>query len=197
MDINQKKSVLRKKVIQLRDQLVKEEIIQKSSLIADHLYQLAAYRNAITVMFFISFGSEVDTRSMVEETISRGKQVLAPKAIKDTRDLVPSRVLNWEKDLSPGSYNIPEPREETLRPFEPEKIDLLIVPGVAFDREKRRLGYGGGYYDRFFLRLNPKTALVALGFELQIVPEVPADRWDRRVDYIITEKRIINQANRS
>ncbi len=197
MNINEKKSVLRKKVIQLRDQLTKEEIMEKSSLIAEHLYKMASYRNAKAVMFFISFGSEVDTRPMVEETISRGKQALAPKAIKDTRDLIPSQILNWEKDLSPGAYNIPEPEEETLRPREPEIIDLLIVPGVAFDHEKRRLGYGGGYYDRFISLLNPKTPLVALSFELQIISEVPADKWDRRVDYIITEKRIINQTNGS
>jgi 5-formyltetrahydrofolate cyclo-ligase len=115
------KKELRKKIIDLRDQLSPEEIIEKSSLIAENLYNLPAYLKANTVMFFIAFGSEVDTKTMVEETISRGKLALAPKALPKTRELIPSQIIDWEQDLAPGSYNIPEPREDKLRPLEPEK----------------------------------------------------------------------------
>jgi 5-formyltetrahydrofolate cyclo-ligase len=186
------KKELRKKIIDLRDQLSPEEIIEKSSLIADSLYSLPAYLKANTVMFFIAFGSEVDTKAMLEETISRGKLALAPKALPKTRELIPSQIIDWEQDLAPGSYNIPEPREDKLRPLEPDKIDLLIVPGVAFDQKGNRLGYGGGYYDRFFPLLKPGTPLVALVFDLQLQPDIPVDEWDRRVDCIITEKRVIS-----
>lgn len=186
------KKALRKKIISLRDQLLPEEITAKSSLIAAGLYNLQAYRDAGAVMFFITFGTEVDTRPMVEETIKRGKLALAPKALPETRELIPSRVLDWDSDLVPGAYNIPEPGEDTLRPVKPETIDLLIVPGVAFDLKGNRLGYGGGYYDRFFPLLKKQTPLVALVFDLQILPEIPVDEWDRRVDIIITEKRVID-----
>ncbi len=186
------KKALRKKIISLRDQLLPEEITAKSSLIAAGLYNLQAYRDAGAVMFFITFGTEVDTRPMVEETIKRGKLALAPKALPETRELIPSRVLDWDSDLVPGAYNIPEPGEDTLRPVKPETIDLLVVPGVAFDLKGNRLGYGGGYYDRFFPLLNKQTPLVALVFDLQILPEIPVDEWDRRVDIIITEKRVID-----
>jgi 5-formyltetrahydrofolate cyclo-ligase len=142
-------------------------------------------------MYFVSFGSEVDTRPMVEETIRRGKTALAPKAVPQSRELIPSCILDWESDLMPGYYNIPEPRAGALRPYAPEQIDLLIVPGVAFDLKGNRLGYGGGYYDRFFSLLKPGTPLVALVFELQIVPEVPIDEWDRPVDFVITDQRMI------
>ena len=186
------KKAFRKKIISLRDQLLPEEIRAKSSLIAAALYNLQVYRDAGAVMFFITFGTEVDTRPMVEETIKRGKLALAPKALPETRELIPSRVLDWDSDLVPGAYNIPEPGEDTLRPVKPETIDLLIVPGVAFDLKGNRLGYGGGYYDRFFPLLNKQTPLVALVFDLQILPEIPVDEWDRRVDIIISEKRVID-----
>jgi len=186
------KKAFRKKIISLRDQLLPEEITAKSSLIAAALYNLQFYRDAGAVMFFITFGTEVDTRPMVEETIKRGKLALAPKALPETRELIPSRVLDWDSDLVPGAYNIPEPGEDTLRPVKPETIDLLIVPGVAFDLKGNRLGYGGGYYDRFFPLLNKQTPLVALVFDLQILPEIPVDEWDRRVDIIISEKRVID-----
>jgi len=189
--MKQKKRELRKKIITSRDRLSAEKIAEKSGLIAEKLYSLSAYENAEAVMFFISFGSEVDTRPMVEETIKRDKLALAPKAAPDTRELIPSQIFDWERDLVPGAYNIPEPSPETLRPRDPKIIDLLIVPGVGFDTEGGRLGYGGGYYDRFFERLKPGVPLVALAFEMQILPAIPRDRWDRPVDVIITEKRII------
>ncbi len=192
MSIKEEKSKLRKKIIRMRDELGPEEITRKSRMVGEKLFRLPAYHDARVVMFFLSFGSEVDTRPMVEETIERGKIALAPKTFPESRELVPSQITDWEKDLTPGAYNIPEPRREALRPYPPERIDLLIVPGVAFDPEKKRLGYGGGYYDRFFQSLKNNTPLVALAFELQILTEIPSDQWDRRVDLIITEDRIIN-----
>ena len=185
------KKELRRKIIGLRDQLSPEQRTEKSSRIAENLYNLPAYRDAQVIMFFISFGSEVDTRLMVEETIRRGKTALAPKALPKTRELIPSEILDWDDDLAPGAYNIPEPRQDRLRPYAPESIDLLLVPGVAFDQKGNRLGYGGGYYDRFFSLLKPETPLVAMVFDLQIQPQVPVEEWDRRVDCVITEERVI------
>ena len=190
--MKKQKKELRKKIINERDQLTERDIAEKSRLISEKLFSLQAYRNAETIMYFISFGTEVDTRPMVEETIRQGKVALAPKPRPEERKMIPSRILDWDNDFIPGAYNIPEPKEEALRPYNPDQIDLLIVPGVAFDLKGNRLGYGGGYYDRFFALLKPGTPLVALVFELQVVPEVPVEEWDRRVDVIVTEKRIIN-----
>ncbi len=190
--MKQKKRELRREIIKIRDRFTRAEITDKSARIAENLYSLPAYRTANAVMFFISFGSEVDTGPMVKETIKRGKLALAPKAVPETKELIPSAIFDPERDLVPGAYNIPEPSTETLRPRDPQIIDLLIVPGVGFDLEGGRLGYGGGYYDRFFERLRPGVPLVALAFEMQIIPEVPLAQWDRHVDIIVTEKRIIS-----
>ncbi len=189
------KRELRKNIVKLRDQLSLAEIRDKSFRIANNLYSLPEFRAAHQVMFFVSFGSEVDTRDMVEVSIKADKVALVPKAKPAKRELIPSEIRSWENDLEPGTYDILEPKEKFLRPRDPEGINLLIVPGVAFDKKGNRLGYGGGYYDRFFPQLMPGTPLVALAFELQIVPEVPVDEWDRPVDKIITEERIIDCSN--
>jgi len=173
-----------------------EEIREYSRQIARRLYGLPEYRESRVIMFFLSFRSEVDTRSMVEESLARGKEVLVPKALPDSRELIASRLLDCREDLAPGAYGIPEPKESALRAVDPLQIDLLIVPGVAFSEDGRRLGYGGGYYDRFFGRLRPEVPLLALAFELQIVPEVPVQPWDRPVDLIVTEKRVIRVGRR-
>ena len=185
------KRAFRETIFQQRDALTAEQIREKSLKIADQLYSLSLYIQAGTVMFFLSFRSEVDTRPAVEKSMALGKQVCIPKAIPKTREMIPSQLLDWEQDLVPGAYDIPEPRPEKLRPVEPAQIDLLIVPGVAFDLRGNRLGYGGGYYDRFFPLLRPKIPLVALAFELQIVSAVPVEEWDRQVHCIVTENRVI------
>jgi 5-formyltetrahydrofolate cyclo-ligase len=185
------KRSLRRTVCSLRDSLTPGEIRQKSSRIARKLYLLPAYRQAQTVMFFLSFRSEVDTREMVDESMARGKRVLVPRSVPATRQLTPSVLLDPGRDLAPGAYGIPEPRLASLRPAPPGEIDLLIVPGVAFDPQGHRLGYGGGYYDRFFPLLRPGVPLVALAFELQVLDEVPVEEWDRPVDWIVTEARVI------
>ncbi|HPT34330.1 MAG: 5-formyltetrahydrofolate cyclo-ligase [Dethiobacteria bacterium] len=190
------KRELRKQIFQRRDRLSGEEIREYSRQIARRLYGLPEYRESRVIMFFLSFRSEVDTRSMVEESLARGKEVLVPKALPDSRELIASRLLDCREDLAPGAYGIPEPKESALRAVDPLQIDLLIVPGVAFSEDGRRLGYGGGYYDRFFGRLRPEVPLLALAFELQIVPEVPVQPWDRPVDLIVTEKRVIRVGRR-
>jgi 5-formyltetrahydrofolate cyclo-ligase len=185
------KRTLRREIFKVRDALTRAEIETKSRAIAARLYDLPAYRESRTILFFLSFRSEVDTAPMVVASIARGKQVAVPKAVPETRQLIPSLLLDPQRDLAPGFYGIPEPHPKSLRPLDPGALDLIIVPGVAFDESGNRLGYGGGYYDRFFPLLKPRVPLVALAFELQILSAVPVDQWDRRVDYIVTEKRLI------
>ena len=106
--------------------------------------------------------------------------------------MILSEILDVNEDLAPGPWNIPEPKLEKLRPLEPEEIDFVVVPGVAFDQQGNRLGYGGGYYDRFFTQLRAEVPLVAITFEVQVLAEIPVAPWDRQVDLLITEKRVIH-----
>jgi len=103
----------------------------------------------------------------------------------------PSIIKNFD-ELEPGYYNILTPKQEFIRYIDPSEIDLVIVPGAVFDREGYRVGYGGGYYDKFLSsKIRKDISKIAIAFDLQIVDKVPREEHDISVDYIITEKEII------
>ena len=192
MTRKEKKKQLRQAVLQQRDLLTAAEIEAHSESIKEKLFSLPEYQAAQTIMFFLNFGKEVMTLKMLPQALKQGKRVVVPKTVPKEKRVILSEIYDIEKDLAPGLWQIPEPKEDSLRPVAPQEIDFVVVPGVAFDLSGNRLGYGGGYYDRFFPQLRPGVPLVALTFELQLVEQVPVDSWDRQVDLIITEKRIID-----
>lgn len=185
---------MRKEVLARRDLLSWDSIREKSAKIATSLFSLPEYREAQTVMYFLNFGKEVQTLLFLPRSLEHGKRVVAPKTVHSERKMILSEILDIEADLAPGMWNIPEPREDRLRPVEVSEIDFVLVPGVAFDERGNRLGYGGGYYDRFFAGLRPGVPLVAVTFETQVVPSVPVAPWDRRVDVLVTEERVLRFA---
>jgi 5-formyltetrahydrofolate cyclo-ligase len=187
-----KKKELRKEVLNRRDTLNWDEVKLYSDRIAGLLFSLPEYKKAATVMYFLNFGKEVRTLDMVPVTLSHGKRVVAPKTVHRERRMLLSEIIDTETDLAPGLWNIPEPKPDRLRLMDATSIDLVIVPGVAFDERGNRLGYGGGYYDRFFTELREDVPLVAVTFELQVLPAIPVMSWDRRVDLVVTEKRVID-----
>ncbi len=188
------KKELRKSALALRDTLEEAEIAEKSALIKGRLFGLEEFRQGQTIMFFLSFGKEVLTESMVRESLSRGKKILVPKTDTRNKGLILSRLLDYDRDLAPGVWGIPEPRPGALRPAKPREVDLVVVPGVAFDREGNRLGYGGGYYDRLFPTLKAGTPLVALAFACQLVPAVPTSPHDQQIDCLVTEEQVLRFA---
>lgn len=188
----EEKKLLRKQVLSQRDSLSWEQVEQYSRAIAEHLFALQEYKAAKTVMYFLNFGKEVMTLNMVPQTLAHGKRVVAPKTVQQERRMILSEIFDVDEDLAPGLWNIPEPKLEKLRPLEPEEIDFVVVPGVAFDQQGNRLGYGGGYYDRFFTQLRADVPLVAITFEVQVLAEIPVATWDRQVNLLITEKRVIH-----
>jgi len=185
------KRELRRKVIHARDQFTPEIINDKSRHIASRLFGLKEYLQSQVIMFYLSFGSEVETKFMIEDAFARGKQVLVPKTVPDKRELIPSVLLSIEDDLVKGSYGIPEPKASAIRPQKAASIDLLIIPGVAFSNKGERLGYGGGYYDRFTMLLKKDVNIIAPAFEMQLYRKIPVDSWDCPVDIIVTEKRVL------
>lgn len=195
--IHKKKKELRKKVQELRDAIDLEQRKALSAHVAENLWSIPEFAAAKTVLFFISFRSEVDTVPMIRRALGEGKRVLLPYTIPDNREMVASEVLDFDADLELGNYDIMEPREESVRPVLPGDIDVIVMPGVAFDRDGRRLGYGGGYYDRFLDRCEPRCLRVAPCFDLQVVEEVPSADHDHRVHVIVTERRIIDCGGRA
>ena len=179
------KIALRKQVAEARGGLSREKRESKSRDIERRLFSLPEFQSASAVMFFASFRSEVDTLPMIRHALALGKRVILPKV--KGKDLGLFEIRDFDKDIAPGAWGIPEPRESV--PARIEDVDLMIVPGAAFDEHGNRLGYGAGFYDRLLPAFRKMT--VGLAFEAQILPQVPVSSYDIPVKKIVTEKRII------
>lgn len=185
--IKEEKNRLRKKILAERARLTIEERKNLSRKIMENLLATEIFSRAETVFLFVSFGSEVETLELIGQSLLLGKKVALPRTLLSEKKLVFHRLYTLG-ELVPGAYGILEaPTRNPVIP--PEEADLVVVPGVAFDRKGHRLGYGGGFYDRILTRV--RAPKVALAFDLQVLPEVPAEKHDQRVNYIITEKEVI------
>lgn len=187
------KKTIRRNILSKRGALGNEERLSLSRKAFSTLKSTEYYKNAKNIFIFISFGTEIDTHEFIKEGIIEGKNMLVPLTIHESRDMKPSLVKDFDTELEPGYFNILSPKEEFLRFVDPMEIDLVIVPGAAFDRRGYRVGYGGGFYDRFLSqKVRKDVPKIAIGFDLQIIEEVPIEEFDFPVDYIITEKEIID-----
>jgi len=182
------KSSLRKELIKNRKKISKNQILEKSELIKNRLFEMNEFQQASSILFYVSYDNEVYTHDMIKESMALGKNVIVPKSDKKNRKLILSKLDNWE-DLVKGAYGILEPKK--INQISIDKIDLIIVPGVGFDGQGRRIGHGKGYYDS--LLSNSKNALhIGLAFEFQIVEEIPTEAHDIPMQRIVTEKREID-----
>ncbi|MBD3181116.1 5-formyltetrahydrofolate cyclo-ligase [Candidatus Poribacteria bacterium] len=186
--IHQKK-ITRNKIRQIRDNMSPEDIEEKSRIIQYKLWQFIHKHSFRSVMFYIAFGSEVRTQECMRRSIEKGIDTIVPLCCKG-RQLLPCKILDMDIELELNHYGILEPKPQFKRPYPPSEIDLIIVPGLAFDKKGYRIGYSGGYYDRFLGKC-PQTATVSLAYELQIVDSAFPAEWDLPVQRIITEYRLI------
>jgi 5-formyltetrahydrofolate cyclo-ligase len=172
----------------LQQQRNKDELSER---IHRRLMQLAEYAHAKAVLVYVSRSGEVQTRAIISQAWVDDKQVAVPCCVDNELELY--RLKSME-DLVPRTLGILEPRNEVRcekeRKASVERIDLIIVPGVAFDRKGGRVGHGRGYYDRMLCRARPGTSVIGLAFECQIVPEVPMMEHDVFVHKVITEQAI-------
>ena len=172
-----------------RKGLSEEAVREKSRKIKKKLFELPEFKKAGTIMFYAAKGKEVRTEEMIKESLKMGKRVAVPIGKVRERDLIPSFLTDYG-ELAPGAYGILEPREEHRRLVPLKKLELIIVPGVAFDRQGNRLGWGGGFYDNFLGRIPSGVPRLGLAFELQIVESLPIGEEDIPMDGIITEEII-------
>lgn len=184
------KKQVREGMIKERLALSEHELAEKSRVIMDHISSLPEYRRAGLIMAYVDFNNEVQTRGFIAGAMRGGKRLAVPLTMIKERRLVPSLLLDFPGDLAPGVYGILEPKSECLRPLEPGELDMVIVPGLAFDRRGNRLGYGGGFYDRFLPQTKAGCLWVAPAFEFQLREDVCSEEHDVPVDMVVTEKGI-------
>jgi 5-formyltetrahydrofolate cyclo-ligase len=182
------KLALRRRVLAERDALPEAVRIAASAAISARILERADFRAARAVLLTLPFGSEWDTVAVVRAALAAGSIVAVPRVDKASRMLELHAIADPGRDVVAGYRGIPEPLP--ARPLvSRETIDFVLVPGVAFDRTGRRMGYGGGYYDRLLPLLSPRVARVAGAFDVQLVDRVPAAPHDIAVDAIVTESR--------
>jgi 5-formyltetrahydrofolate cyclo-ligase len=190
--IHKKKKELRKKVQELRDSIDPEERSLLSARVAENLWSVPEFTAAESILFFISFRSEVDTIPMIRRALGENRIVCVPCTDSGNKAMVASRILDLDEDLELGNYDILEPKGTCLRPLPARDIDVILMPGVAFDLTGGRLGYGGGYYDRFLEKCGPRCMLIAVAFEVQIIEHVPCADHDAHIHKVVTENRVID-----
>jgi len=185
------KQKTRQEALAKRDALSVEEIAAKSKKIKEKLFELQEFQKAKTIMFYVSVRSEVRTIEMIEEALKAGKKIVVPVCDWRKNEMILSEIHSLE-ELEEKKFGLCEPKKEFFRELKAEHVDLVVVPGVAFDENGYRIGYGKGFYDKFFSKLQKRVPKIALAFELQILPAIPNHKHDQKINKIITEKRIIS-----
>lgn len=188
MNKEEKKS-LRNKILIVRDSLDKSEKEIMDNSIYNKLINLDLYKKAKSMFVYINFSNEIDTVKIINKALEDDKEVYIPKIYREDKSMRAIR-LNSFSELERNFMGILEPVKDSDY-IEKENIDLIIVPGAVFDKSGNRIGYGGGYYDRFLSTIKEKKNKVVLAYDLQVINEIEPEIHDVKVDYIITENNLI------
>jgi 5-formyltetrahydrofolate cyclo-ligase len=186
------REALRQKILGARDGLSDKARQAKSISAMQNFWTLQGMQQWSTLFIYVNFRSEVETLELIKKCINRDIRVAVPLVDASAVRMIPLLIKDPEQDLVPGYYNIPEPDPKKSLRLEPGEIDAAVIPGSVFDIHGGRLGYGGGYYDRFLLNDAPQAKRIGLAFELQVVDKVPLEPHDQPLDILITEERIVN-----
>ncbi|MCX7747252.1 MAG: 5-formyltetrahydrofolate cyclo-ligase [Clostridia bacterium] len=190
--MNSLKEKIRIEMMEKRSLLRLEEVEESSVKVSQKLMNLARFKECAIIMSYVDFRNEIITMNLIQNCLENGKRVCVPKVFRDhgVKEMIASEILNLEEDLEKGSFGILEPKRGSIRWIDPKGIDFMVIPGLAFDTRKNRLGYGAGYYDRFFKTVRKDCFKVGIGFEFQVLNTVPVEEHDVPMDLIITESTI-------
>lgn len=190
------KKIIRKEIIEKRNAMTEAEVIDKSRIICDRIIETSLYKEAEYVLAYYSVRNEVCLDTLMKDAFLKGKKVCLPVVVSDT-EMVFARYDGDEQGLVAGSFGIKEPVANAGNILADEELvnALVIMPLVAFDEKCNRIGYGGGYYDRFLSKHNGLN-LIAVGYELQKTDIIDAELTDEKPDYIFTENEIIRPSLR-
>lgn len=185
-DHNRKREI-RQRILAERRMLKETWIREQSERICTRLINSYDFQESSCIFTYFGCRGEVLTEKIIEQALLQGKKVAVPKVIRDEMEFY---YIHSLADLEPGYYDIPEPKSGEKALESDHSSILMVMPGVAFDEERNRVGYGGGFYDRYLIH-HDRSKKIALAFEIQIVDRVPATRFDICPDLILTETREI------
>lgn len=181
------KKQLRKQILEKRKEFAGRK--EADTIILKKILALVAYQNAPQIFTYVSMGTEVDTKSLIQTALQAGKKVAVPIALPESRKMffVP---INSLDGLKRTAFGVLEPIADERLAITPQKGDLFLTPGAVFDLGCNRIGYGGGYYDTYFSN-HVVELKIGLAYDVQIVETVPKGKFDIPLDAVITEKRMI------
>jgi 5-formyltetrahydrofolate cyclo-ligase len=192
MNIQARKQALRQSIIAAREKLPAAERLRLSRTVIGSICELPEYRQATTVLGYLNFGAELAAELWVQHALADGKQVLLPRVNRASMHLDLYKVRDLQHDVAPGSWGIREPvAERCIKEDAMGTVDFILLPGVAFTRKGVRLGYGGGFYDKLLASMPNRPSLVAGAFALQVVAEIPQEKTDHNVGWLVTEEETI------
>ena len=167
------------------------EIRRRKSLEAcSNLVSLALFKEASTIMIFLSLPYEVETADAIEQAWSLGKTVVVPRTSWKQKTMDPVRIESFQDEFSVSTFGLRTPVFQVVVPL--EEIDLVVAPGLGFDVQGNRLGQGGGYYDRFLCLPQLKASRCGFAFEEQVVECVPSEDTDQVMDFLVTDKQTVS-----
>ena len=173
------KTALRNSIRARKRAMTEEEIVSRSEALAQQFYASEAYKNAKTIYGYMPYNQEVRTIPMMEQALKDGKRVAIPKCYGDTMKFI---FIDDLSKVEKGYANIPEPIAD--EPVANDTTALVLMPGLAFDPQGHRCGYGGGFYDKF-LAAEPNHPTLALCYEFQMLPHLETEAHDIPVDYVL------------
>jgi len=183
------KEHLRQKLKICLDKITAEQKIKKSKKACQALIETPQFRDASVVMMYLSMPHEIDTSEAILHAWQLGKMVVVPKIFWSDGHMLPVQIHSLETDFSVGVSGLKNPVKGKPMPF--EEIDLVVAPGLGFDRNGNRLGRGGGYYDKFFAHHRLKAQKCGFAFAEQMVEDVPVNKHDVSVDFLVTDAEVI------
>jgi 5-formyltetrahydrofolate cyclo-ligase len=186
---NGSKTELRSKIREVLKSLPPEKRESDSETIRGKLKAQSFFQNAIAILFFAPLLNEADVWPLLEEVLAGGRIAALPSFDQDNRLYISRRVKNLRAEIVSGRFGIREPDSSCVE-IAPDRLDLALVPGVAFDWHGNRLGRGKGFYDRLLQRFPGKK--VAVAFDEQMVKEVPVEKTDVKMDFILTPTRCVS-----
>lgn len=186
---------------QIRNAISDDERLKKSHQIAMHVSNTNAYIDASNILIYMHYKSEVMTDEIIQNALLSGKHVFVPRIKNEQMEFY--KIHSFE-DCIPGSFGILEPQFDCtsfgehlkFNPIKKIQDTLMILPGLAFDHTGSRLGYGGGYYDRYLQHTFSNCIKIAIAYECQLINHVPIEAFDQKLDYIITENTTLKTKER-
>jgi 5-formyltetrahydrofolate cyclo-ligase len=190
-EIKSAKEQIRKDIAKVLTSVTEKQRTEKTKSIESRLFGFANFLEARIVLLYIDGENEVRTKNILKRAYTFNKIVVLPAFDSERLKVTTLKVDHPDKDLLAGPRGVAQPNPARCKPVPLQKIDIAIIPGLAFDEKGARIGSGHGYYDRFIPDLPATTRKVALAFEEQIIPQISTESHDKHVDIIITDKRII------